>query len=172
MAVKKPANLALIRPAPDPDPLAPPPDLAEAGAALWRSVQQQYAITDAGGLALLRLACQSVDRAAECSAAIADDGVMVRGRTGMRSNPISGTSWRPERRPAGCWYALDWTSSRSVGLAGRQDRHGPGNAYHPAPDPPRSLRPSEPGAEMLSAHRRRPVQLPWRANGRERGACA
>jgi len=43
----------------------PPATLREAGRNLWQSVMHEYAIADAGGLALLEQACASADRAAE-----------------------------------------------------------------------------------------------------------
>jgi hypothetical protein len=48
---KKPPKLAVVRDAPVDDLTAPPPDLGETGAHLWSSIQAQYVISDAGGLA-------------------------------------------------------------------------------------------------------------------------
>jgi hypothetical protein len=68
--------------------MEPPRDLGETGAALWVSIQRQYQISDSGGLAMLKLACESADRAQACRQQIDADGVMVRGRTGPREHPL------------------------------------------------------------------------------------
>lgn len=86
--VKKSANLTLIRTAPAADLLRPPADLGEHGAELWRTIQEQYRIDDAGGLAMLKLACESADRAQKCKQQIDKDGEVVRGRTGVRDHPL------------------------------------------------------------------------------------
>jgi hypothetical protein len=47
-----------------------------------------YSITDAGGIELLCLACQALDRAESLREAIDRDGPMLHTRTGLRSNPL------------------------------------------------------------------------------------
>jgi hypothetical protein len=52
----------------------PPRKLGEHGMDLWNSVQREYGISDIGGIELLCLAAQSLDRAESLSARIAEDG--------------------------------------------------------------------------------------------------
>ena len=66
---------------------APPRSLAPPGLALWNRVQAEYRITDSGGVELLCLACQALDRAESLSAAITAEGETVRTRTGIRAHP-------------------------------------------------------------------------------------
>jgi hypothetical protein len=66
----------------------PPPTLGEAGLGLWRSVMAQYAIADAGGLAILQAACEAADRVAQISAVITEQGLMIASKTGMREHPL------------------------------------------------------------------------------------
>jgi hypothetical protein len=66
---------------------APPRPLGAAGSALWQRVQTEYLVRDAGGIGLLCLAAQSLDRAESLSAAIAEDGQTIRTRTGVRAHP-------------------------------------------------------------------------------------
>ena len=80
------AKLSLVKPAP---PSTPPRQLGKQGLALWRSVTAEYAIEDAGGVEMLCQACQALDRAEECAAAIARDGVSLRLKAGLsRDNPL------------------------------------------------------------------------------------
>jgi hypothetical protein len=62
--------------------------LGKPGTGLWRSVVDEYDISDAGGLEMLSLACQQLDRAEACRAAIDRDGEMIRGKNGMREHPL------------------------------------------------------------------------------------
>jgi hypothetical protein len=66
---------------------APPRPLGAAGSALWQRVQAEYLIRDAGGIEILCLAAQALDRAESLSAAIAEDGHTIRTRTGVRAHP-------------------------------------------------------------------------------------
>jgi hypothetical protein len=66
----------------------PPATLREAGRNLWQSVMREYAITDAGGLALLEQACASTDRAAECAAIIAEQGAVISTKHGPKDHPL------------------------------------------------------------------------------------
>ena len=66
---------------------APPRKLGPPGLALWNSVQREYAVHDAGGVELLCLACQALDRAESLSEAIAAEGQTVRTRTSIRAHP-------------------------------------------------------------------------------------
>jgi hypothetical protein len=85
---KKLPALAVIRSEPLSDLTEPPPDLQETGAHLWRTIQQQYQIHDSGGLAMLRLACQSQDRAESCRRRIDEDGLMLRTKAGPKEHPL------------------------------------------------------------------------------------
>ncbi len=72
-----------------PGSTAPPPPrtLGAPGLALWNRVQGEYGIADAGGVELLCLAAQALDRAESLSAAIAEDGQTIRTRSGVRAHP-------------------------------------------------------------------------------------
>jgi hypothetical protein len=54
---------------------------------LWTRVQVEYHILDCGGVELLCLACQALDRAESLSEAIAEDGQTIRTRSGIRAHP-------------------------------------------------------------------------------------
>jgi hypothetical protein len=72
-----------------PDATAPPPprNLGPHGLALWNRVQREYQILDSGGVELLCLACQALDRAESLSEAIAAEGQTVSTRSGVRAHP-------------------------------------------------------------------------------------
>jgi hypothetical protein len=63
--------------------LKPPRKLGPAGGSLWARIQSEYAITDVGGVELLCLACQALDRAEALADAIARDGEVIHSRTGI-----------------------------------------------------------------------------------------
>jgi hypothetical protein len=65
----------------------PPRKLDAAGLSLWNRVQSEYGIRDCGGVEILCLAAQALDRAESLSAAIAEDGQTIRTRTGVRAHP-------------------------------------------------------------------------------------
>ena len=83
----KKSRLELVGPTPA-NPLSPPANLGQAGRERWRSIQDEYGITDTGGLALLGQICAATDQIAECAAAVARDGMMVRGKFGPREHPL------------------------------------------------------------------------------------
>src|SRR3954470_9153826 len=83
---KKPA-LKLV-PSTPPTGHQPPRTLGEHGSNLWRSVHAEYGIEDAGGIELLAQACSALDRAEECAGHIASDGVVIRGKTGLKEHPL------------------------------------------------------------------------------------
>ena len=85
---KKPTATLKLVPQTPPDLTAPPRHLGEHGLTLWRSVTSEYGIEDAGGVEMLLLACQSLDRAEECRAQIDADGEIIRTKAGMRENPL------------------------------------------------------------------------------------
>jgi hypothetical protein len=66
----------------------PPACLGEAGLALWRSIQVQYGIADAGGLAILEEACGVRDRIAEYRGIIDQQGPVVVTKAGIREHPL------------------------------------------------------------------------------------
>ena len=83
---KKPA-LKLVQATPS-NPADPPRTLGEHGLSLWRSVHTEYGIEDAGGIEMLLLACQSLDRAEELAEHINRDGVVIRSKAGLKENPL------------------------------------------------------------------------------------
>jgi hypothetical protein len=72
---------------PDSTAPAPPRGLGAAGMALWQRVQTEYLIRDAGGIEVLCLACQALNRAEGLGEAIAEEGETIRTRTGIRAHP-------------------------------------------------------------------------------------
>ena len=70
------------------NPDAPPATLGKAGAHLWRAIMSEYNIADSGGREILRQACVSADRAAECAAIIERDGYTVRTPQGIKDHPL------------------------------------------------------------------------------------
>jgi hypothetical protein len=54
---------------------------------LWCRITSAYNVTDAGGVELLTLACQALDRAESLRGQIDADGEIVRVRTGLRAHP-------------------------------------------------------------------------------------
>jgi len=85
---KKPPSLAVVRSEPLSDLMVPPPDLGDTGRHLWSSIQAQYRIHDSGGLAMLKLACESADRAQACRERIDHDGLMLRTKSGLKEHPL------------------------------------------------------------------------------------
>jgi hypothetical protein len=65
----------------------PPRTLGPHGLSLWTRVQSEYHIVDCGGVELLCLACQALDRAESLSEAVAEDGQTIRTRSGIRAHP-------------------------------------------------------------------------------------
>src|SRR5262245_35127464 len=71
------------RPAPE-----PPRPLGIHGARLWASVHHEYQLQDSGGLELLALAAQSLDRAESCRTRIDRDGELIETPGGMKDHPL------------------------------------------------------------------------------------
>jgi hypothetical protein len=67
--------------------LEPPRRLGEPGRSLWDRVQREFRIADAGGVELLCLAGEALDRAQALSQAIERDGEIVRTAAGIRTHP-------------------------------------------------------------------------------------
>src|SRR5262245_29996400 len=78
-------SLSLIRA--DGKTAAPPRTLGEAGLALWRRVNTEYDISDASGVEMLCLACQSLDRAEGLRSEIDRDGAVLVSRGQIRDHP-------------------------------------------------------------------------------------
>ena len=66
----------------------PPRALGQHGLRLWQTVLGAYAIDDVGGIELLCLACQALDRAESCREAIDRDGEAIHYRGTLRANPL------------------------------------------------------------------------------------
>jgi len=62
--------------------------LGKFGLDLWTRVMTAYDIGDVGGIELLTLCCQALDRAECCREEIERAGHMIPSRTGMRSHPL------------------------------------------------------------------------------------
>jgi hypothetical protein len=78
--------LSLVPPSATSPP--PPPGLGAAGLRLWRSIQGEVMIDDAGGLTLLLQMAEAADRAAALAAAVAADGATFKSRGGtIRVHP-------------------------------------------------------------------------------------
>ena len=104
----------------DRKPNEPPATLGKAGAHLWRAIMTEYAISDSGGREILRQACVSADRAAECAAIIERDGYTVRTPQGIKDHPLLSTNWQRGRLLCARFTNLGSTLSRSACLAGRR----------------------------------------------------
>jgi hypothetical protein len=70
----------------------PPANLGEAGSKLWQSIQSEYRIDDAGGIAMLLQLCLAADRADECATVIANDGPTLITKRGIREHRCSNTN--------------------------------------------------------------------------------
>ena len=66
----------------------PPATLGEPGLQLWRSIQAQYGICDAGGLAILEQVCGAADRIAQYSQIINEQGPVLMTKAGIREHPL------------------------------------------------------------------------------------
>ncbi len=91
MPRKSPASkpkLTVVAPLPARDQVVPPRALGEHGLRLWRSIVGDYEFSDPGSVEVLCQACAALDRAEACAAQIAEDGQMLRTKTGMRSHPL------------------------------------------------------------------------------------
>src|SRR5262245_45368976 len=74
--------------APPVNAFQPPPNLGTSGANCWKRIMNQYEILDAGGLELLSQLCLALDDLDSTSATIERDGLLVRGRNGLKENPL------------------------------------------------------------------------------------
>ena len=82
---KNPFSVVTALPLQVPDPPRP---LHPAGLALWQAVQAEYNIVDQGGITMLMMGCQALDRAERLRAEIERDGEVIRLRNGsIRAHP-------------------------------------------------------------------------------------
>jgi hypothetical protein len=82
---KAPFSVVSALPVQVPDPPRP---LGFAGRALWDAVQLEYNIQDRGGVEVLLVGCQALDRAERLRAQIDADGEVIRLRNGsIRAHP-------------------------------------------------------------------------------------
>lgn len=73
---------------PDVTSRQPPRSLGQYGLRLWQTVLGAYAIDDVGGIELLCLACQALDRAERCRESIDEQGEALITRGCLRANPL------------------------------------------------------------------------------------
>jgi hypothetical protein len=86
---KKPLQLTVIGASPQPNPLAPPSGLGEAGVKLWHAIHADYVVDDAGGLAMLLQICSAADSLEAYAKQIEHDGgPTIRTKTGIREHPL------------------------------------------------------------------------------------
>jgi hypothetical protein len=84
MAEKTP-NISLVKAAGAPKA---PRKLGPHGSNLWRAVHAEYQIDDIGGIELLALACESLDRSEACKEQINSEGQVLKTKTGWREHPL------------------------------------------------------------------------------------
>lgn len=86
----------------------PPAELSSEARRLWSEILEDYQIDDAGGLAMLRQLCETLDRLRECQQAIKADGVTVKGYRGQpRPHPLLKTESECRRQMLACYRALN-----------------------------------------------------------------
>lgn len=69
-------------------PARAPAHLSQAARALWSRLHSSFVLDDPGSLAMLRVACESFDRAERARKLVDADGECVRDRFGqLRANP-------------------------------------------------------------------------------------
>jgi hypothetical protein len=68
--------------------IQPPRKLGQHGMALWSTVQNEYSITDTGGIEILAQGCAALDRAEELAAVIDNDGPTIMIRGVLREHPL------------------------------------------------------------------------------------
>jgi len=72
------------------NPFQPPPNLGTSGASAWTSIQNEYQISDAGGLELLNQLCAALDDITSYDEIISHDGIVIRTKTGTRAQVSTG----------------------------------------------------------------------------------
>jgi phage terminase small subunit len=81
-----PKHLKIIENEP-PGTIQPPRPLGEHGLALWRSINSEYDISDAGGREMLAQACAALDRAEALREHIDAEGEVIRSKSGLKAHP-------------------------------------------------------------------------------------
>jgi hypothetical protein len=84
---RKAPHLSVVRPRPGGEGTTPPAHLGEDGRRLWVDIQGAYQIDDPGGLVLLRVAAEALDRAERCRRLIDEQGEMLTVRGMPRAHP-------------------------------------------------------------------------------------
>ena len=77
---KSPFSVVTALPLQVPDPPRP---LGPPGLALWQAIQIEYNIPDRGGIEMLLVGCQALDRAERLRACIDADGDVIHTRSGV-----------------------------------------------------------------------------------------
>lgn len=71
---------------------AAPAGLSAEARRLWKDIQSEYQIDDAGGLRLLRTCCEALDQMRRAEAAVKAEGATYRDRYGgLKPHPLLGT---------------------------------------------------------------------------------
>jgi hypothetical protein len=82
----RPSPLRIVA---DPGAIPPPPArvVGEHGRELWRRVHAEYAVDDVAGREMLTQACLGSDRAEALAACVAEQGEVLRTKTGFKAHP-------------------------------------------------------------------------------------
>src|SRR5262245_45412765 len=67
---------------------SPPPTLGKAGSTLWRSIMDEYKISDSGGRQILEQICAATDDLDDCTKAIERDGLVIKTPNGVKEHPL------------------------------------------------------------------------------------
>ena len=81
------AKPSLTLAGPAPTAIQPPRKLGPAGRQLWDGIMSEYAIEDRGGLELLALAGETLDRVQRLAERIDAEGEVVRTKSGPKAHP-------------------------------------------------------------------------------------
>jgi hypothetical protein len=84
--VRKKPPLSLVTDQPSTG-VQPPRKLGQPGRFLWNRVMSEYDIQDCGGIEMLTLACEALDRIAVLRAEIEHDGAVIRTRGMVKDHP-------------------------------------------------------------------------------------
>jgi P27 family predicted phage terminase small subunit len=84
--VRKKPPLSLVTDQSSTEP-QPPRKLREYGRSLWDRIQSEYSVADSGGLEMLQLACEALDRIAALREQIDRDGEVIRVRGMIKDHP-------------------------------------------------------------------------------------
>jgi hypothetical protein len=84
---RKPPHLKVVGAPSKGEATAPPAHLSADGRRLWIDIQSAYQIDDPGGLVLLRVAAEALDRAERCRRLIDEQGEMLTVRGMPRAHP-------------------------------------------------------------------------------------